>query len=251
MSTYKKRVEAGLCGKCGKKPEKGSMCNACREKEKIKAAAKREKRRKAGTCINCSKPTDGGAKCERCKQLSKESRERAVTKRKATGQCVSCSLPAKPGRTMCQTCIDKRSAVSSEHFARRKEEGTCCYCSRPLEPGSTMCSYHIDKTAVYRRELKREVLDAYGGAQCCHCGEQDLQFLEVDHTEGGGNFHRKEVASGGGGHGFYQWLKRNNFPPGFRVLCRTCNAKAHVDRCRENGNTTNHAYLKTEAHSGN
>jgi hypothetical protein len=38
---------------------------------------------------------------------------------------------------------------------------------------------------------------------------------------GGGNQHRKSL--GVGGNGLYAWIKRNNFPPMFQVLCANCN----------------------------
>jgi hypothetical protein len=47
--------------------------------------------------------------------------------------------------------------------------------------------------------------------------------LEIDHAEGGGNQHRRKI----GWSRLYHWLKRNNYPEGFRVLCPTCNRKAH------------------------
>lgn len=46
-----------------------------------------------------------------------------------------------------------------------------------------------------------------------------LQFLALDHINGGGYAQRQET----GGGGFYTWLKRNGYPQGFRVLCHNCN----------------------------
>lgn len=77
-----------------------------------------------------------------------------------------------------------------------------------------------------QQRLKREVLNAYSGGnpKCSCCGESHIEFLAIDHVEGGGSKHRKSLKPGGLlGTGFYQWLKRNNFPKGFRVLCHNCN----------------------------
>lgn len=48
----------------------------------------------------------------------------------------------------------------------------------------------------------------------------DTRLLTIDHINGGGTEHRKEV---GAGARFYRWLKRNNYPEGYRVLCFGCN----------------------------
>lgn len=72
--------------------------------------------------------------------------------------------------------------------------------------------------------LRLEALKAYGGICEC-CGWNDLTtklygrtFLCIDHIDGGGRQHRKQVGN------IYQWLKNNNYPNGFRVLCAGCNS---------------------------
>jgi RNase P subunit RPR2 len=74
----------------------------------------------------------------------------------------------------------------------------------------------------YRARLKTEVLDHYGNICSC-CGESAVEFLSIDHIDGNGNKHKKEVSYGSGGANFYIWLKKNNYPSGFRVLCHNCN----------------------------
>lgn len=83
----------------------------------------------------------------------------------------------------------------------------------------------VARRADKRRELKIEVLSAYGGCQC-PCGETRLGALTIDHVGGGGKKHRQALKLGG--EGLYRWLKKNHFPPGFRVLCSNCNVFAHL-----------------------
>lgn len=72
------------------------------------------------------------------------------------------------------------------------------------------------------RKVKQEVFSAYGG-RCQCCGEEELTFLAIDHIDGGGNKHREEEFKGFGGAHFYRWLRRQGYPPGYRVLCHNCN----------------------------
>jgi hypothetical protein len=81
-------------------------------------------------------------------------------------------------------------------------------------------------------KLKREVMDYYGG-RCACCGETELTFLTIDHIDGNGAEHRREMASATGtrwgqaGAPTYRWLRKNGFPDGFQVLCANCNCGRH------------------------
>jgi hypothetical protein len=74
--------------------------------------------------------------------------------------------------------------------------------------------------ALERAKLRKEVIDHYG-SECVCCGETIREFLSIDHINGGGNAHRKEIKASG--INLYRWLKRNDYPKGFRVLCMNCN----------------------------
>lgn len=74
--------------------------------------------------------------------------------------------------------------------------------------------------------FKMIIIKKYG-EKCLCCGIKEQEFLAVDHINGNGNKHRKENNIKGGRH-FYDWLRRNNYPPGFQILCHNCNfAKSH------------------------
>ena len=81
------------------------------------------------------------------------------------------------------------------------------------------------------RRLK--VLQHYSGNEvpvCAYCGEKTLEFLTIDHIDGNGLRHRREI--GRGGQGLYDWLLVNKFPDGFRVLCYNCNSSlGHYGYC--------------------
>lgn len=83
-----------------------------------------------------------------------------------------------------------------------------------------------------RREWKLEVLTHYskGVPHCNCCDEYCIDFLSIDHINGDGNKQRKTLKMTG--IAFYRWLKRNNYPDGFQILCYNCNmAKGFLGVC--------------------
>lgn len=82
----------------------------------------------------------------------------------------------------------------------------------------------------YRDALRLSALVHYSNKEliCKCCGEKYMEFLTIDHIKGGGTKHRKSIRKDLSASQFYLWLKRNNYPKGFQVLCMNCNfAKAH------------------------
>lgn len=78
-----------------------------------------------------------------------------------------------------------------------------------------------------RNELKRKrskdrrllVIRHYGG-KCACCGENRIEFLSIDHVNGGGCKERK--ANRIGSHR-YKHIINEKFPKKYRVLCHNCN----------------------------
>jgi hypothetical protein len=79
----------------------------------------------------------------------------------------------------------------------------------------------IDRARKYRAKQKKLVISTYGNVCEC-CGISDIDLLSIDHINGNGNKHRKDIGVSAGGN-FYTWLINNNYPAGFRVLCYNCN----------------------------
>jgi len=114
--------------------------------------------------------------------------------------------------------------------------GRCTGCgSYDLAPNSKRCQTCIDydkrSKVRYRQKVKDETFAAYGGYTCACCGiSYSHEFMCIDHINGGGNKHREEL--GVWGDTLHRWLKRNNYPPGFQVLCANCNqAKSRHKEC--------------------
>lgn len=79
---------------------------------------------------------------------------------------------------------------------------------------------YTGKLKTYRDNLKAEVITHYSPDSCCiKCGFSDMRALCIDHINGDG----KHRSNGISGYRLYCWLKKNNFPEGFQVLCANCN----------------------------
>jgi hypothetical protein len=172
-----------------------------------------------GLCASCGqKPRrQDKATCEECGRKLAEAMKRWQAKkhaeRKADGLC-SCGGPVESGKT-CEKCKER----NNRNQRKRKTMGLCCYCSNQAKTGQTRCQQCSDKKREEAKQLKLEVFEAYGGAKCDCCSEGTECFLSIDHIDGNGNTHRREV----GRTSLYRWLKANNFPSGYQVLCFNCN----------------------------
>jgi hypothetical protein len=110
------------------------------------------------------------------------------------------------GGSLFLACKDCENAKSRAKYGRRRE-------------------HQRERSRLKWQRLKLLVLNHYG-CRCACCGETEPAFLALDHIDGGGNAHRKEVRAGSGN--FYNWVKKQGFPASLQVLCHNCNwAKAH------------------------
>jgi hypothetical protein len=156
---------------------------------------------------NCNNPTSSGFKmCDKCRAYHRawnlpRSKERKA-KLEAVGACIKCGLPKEVNQfKMCGTCRKEKN----EYYATNREK---------------------ESAGARRRNqaLKLEVLQHYSNLNpyCACCGETAIEFLAIDHKNGNGNEHRRKIGNKGGIHMYY-WLRNNNFPEGYRVLCMNCN----------------------------
>lgn len=127
---------------------------------------------------------------------------------------------------ICKDCDNKRAKqwqvknksklerYNKKRWQEKKEEMTMRY--RPYSRN-------------YRRKLKEQILRHYSsnlkcsgwnGIECpFHCS--DIRALTIDHINGGGLNHRKKIKCVNG-TGFYRWLRDNDYPSDFQVLCMNC-----------------------------
>lgn len=90
---------------------------------------------------------------------------------------------------------------------------------------------YVEKERQHYQNQRITVLEHYSGGHthCACCSEDKIEFLTIDHINGGGTEHRRCI---GNGRSIYRWLKNNGYPDGFRVLCMNCNMSiGHYGYC--------------------
>lgn len=154
--------------------------------------------------------------------------------------CTECgaSINAVAGVKHCRPC--RKRIVNERCKARFKRNHAAgfCWCGRDRVEGFQRCivcranavrerarskSRKNAQGKEYRDKLKAEVFAAYGNACAC-CGENIKEFLEVDHIGGWGHKHVDENGRRFAGCYLFRWLKVNNYPEGFRLLCGSCHS---------------------------
>lgn len=92
----------------------------------------------------------------------------------------------------------------------------------------------------YEQNIKKKVIGYYSdGKNICACKncpdaiKSSIEFLTIDHIDGNGNKHRRQLKkSKTDSSNMYIWLIQNNYPKGFRVLCMNCNwVTRHDKKC--------------------
>lgn len=144
---------------------------------------------------------------------------------------------------ICADC--KKAKPEAEFVARRRITGrvtrsTCEACSsRRRKYSRSWAKANCPRSAKYHRNyiasLRIAALRHYSGGKpyCACCGESTLDFLTIDHIAGGGTKHRRELSKGGiSGSAIYIFLKKQNYPEGYQVLCLNCNwARGRSAKC--------------------
>lgn len=195
------------CTKCKRvKPVEAFAYSKATRDGRVQRCKEHQRVRKSSVCpaiLALNPPTE--KRCTKCRQV-KSLAEFHVARLGRFGRearCAECSSNYHRQRREANPVVR-----AMNNAAQRR------YCSKP-EVRAKSRAY--GKAA--RRKLRNELLEAYGG-KCACCGESRKEFLAIDHVNGDGGQHRKEV----GARGVYNWLRKNGYPKnGFRLLCHSCN----------------------------
>jgi hypothetical protein len=126
--------------------------------------------------------------------------------------CNQCNKIFVPNGSMQKFCSDDCHKIHANYLKRIQ------YHIKRKDPKKNI--ELLEASRKYYAKTKIKVFEAYGGMKCACCGESNSKFLTIDHIDQNGAKHRKEI---GKGTRLYVWLRSNNFPSGFQVLCYNCN----------------------------
>lgn len=89
----------------------------------------------------------------------------------------------------------------------------------------------------YKENLWNDLLCAYGNFCLC-CKEGNQAYLTIEHLNGDGSIHRKQLTKGkhgGGGTKTYADLRRRGWPKGYGIMCANCQLARHrkIEKCHD------------------
>lgn len=153
--------------------------------------------------------------------------------------CIRCGQSYKPASGSQRYCAQCRPIMKKVYSAEwgRRNRGRRRQISKKFEDKNPERTRLMKKFTWHRRKERttRTVLEHYskGLVLCTCCGESEHDFLVIDHIDGHGNEHRRQIfGRSQSGWEFYSWLVKQGFPPGFQVLCYNCNmSKAKHGTC--------------------
>jgi hypothetical protein len=155
---------------------------------------------KAQTCVDCEKP----------KPIKEFSQYKYTNKAKTKTYNYT--------RKYCKSC----GTLRIEKLRKtRQQQNLCPRCGIEVQGKTIECDECLERRRTAWKARKVEVFSHYGGSSCSCCGENNIEFLSIDHINGDGRKHRKELGSSG--TAIYSWLKTQKYPIGYRVLCMNCN----------------------------
>lgn len=113
---------------------------------------------------------------------------------------------------------------------------TCSYCKieKPVSDFRENRTHRSDMYVAYCRlcskfvqrryalAAKHKIVNHYsnGTNTCRCCGENNIDFLSIDHIVNGKGNPKTEVKSG---YNLYIQLIKDNYPEGYQILCYNCN----------------------------
>jgi hypothetical protein len=137
----------------------------------------------------------------------------------------------RPRKNTRKLSYEEQLAANRERWSQNREKYRITDHVYYMKNREQILEGNRDYQRHWTQKWRLATMQAYGGPICKCCGETELKFLSIDHINGGGSKHRKEYGVGGG-KGIYRWLAKNNYPPGFQVLCHNCNlAKGFYGSC--------------------
>ena len=135
-------------------------------------------------------------------------------------------MKTKPTKR-CARCTLNKSIEDDFHKNARTKDGLQVYCKTcrgeiahdRFADNDEAHARNNELQKQYNAERKRKCIEYYSGGtmHCAMCDWTDIRALTIDHMDGSGAKHRRDLKHEG--RHIYGWLIKHGFPKGFQVLC--------------------------------
>jgi hypothetical protein len=135
----------------------------------------------------------------------------------------------KPGTLNFRRWWEKNKEIHRERCKRYRQQNAAKQKVRHAEYYSQNKDSECRRTRARLAALRQEAIKAYGGkCSCVGCGIAEPVFLAIDHVN---NDRQQRKHIHGHGSKFLLWLKKNNYPKDFQLLCHNCNFAKTKGEC--------------------
>lgn len=256
----KKNGDNKTCIDCSKEIEQSSKfirCKKCKDLNNVASIKNRFRKDISNLCISCGDTRDTKAKlCNKCKNSNISYSHDYRTKIRIEvlnyygSKCTCCndstieflSLDHKSGGGR-----EHRKSIKSPWIYRWVKQNNfpdylqiLCYNCNMGKGQSKECPHNQSITLNYNqnwyKKFRYNILLKYGD-HCECCNESNLNFMSLDHKNNDGYLHRKEIKKLGYSNILY-WIRDNNYPDLFRILCYNCNLSLGFNKYCPHQNTT-------------
>lgn len=175
-------------------------------------------------CHSCPRPVaENRARCSQCLLTTRQAQNEKYRSLVKAGLCGGCGQqPPEMGKAKCRPCLDKYNEKARSPKARAREQA---YHKKYY--ANTVNSER--RNAGVRRRwaaLRDEIYGRYG-KRCGCCGETTPEFLSIDHKNGDGAAHRRQIFNNtqrvSGGNKYMIAIRDDPDQSRYWVLCFNCN----------------------------
>ena len=129
------------------------------------------------------------------------------------------AIPRKYDSEICSRCGNGLATLSQKRWIARGLCQSCYAKDRYRRKKGSNPQFEKARRVKIRKKLKETLLEMYG-RRCVCCGENEEEFLCLDHVNGGGARHRKVASMDSI---YRQAIKETPESGNYRILCFNCN----------------------------